>query len=200
MFTRDVLAIDAGRAARDIEEAIRAQVLGTLRRRGAVVGMSGGVDSSVVATLCARALGPDRVLGLFMPERDSSPDALRLARLVAEHLGIRHVVEDIAPALEGLGGYARQLEAIRTVVPEYGAGWKCKLTLPSLLEGERLNVTMLTVEDPEGKRRTARMPAATYLQLIAATNFKQRVRKMIEYYHPRSRARRTSSSTIRGSS
>jgi NAD+ synthase len=183
MFTRDVLAIDAGRAARDIEEAIRAQVLGTLRRRGAVVGMSGGVDSSVVATLCARALGPDRVLGLFMPERDSSPDALRLARLVAEHLGIRHVVEDIAPALEGLGGYARQLEAIRTVVPEYGAGWKCKLTLPSLLEGERLNVTMLTVEDPEGKRRTARMPAATYLQLIAATNFKQRVRKMIEYYH-----------------
>ena len=109
MFSREVLHIDAAAAAREIEKAIREQVLGTLRRRGAVIGMSGGIDSSVVATLCSRALGPDRVVGLLMPERDSSDDALRLGRMVAEHLGIRHVVENIAPALEGLGCYGRQL-------------------------------------------------------------------------------------------
>jgi NAD+ synthase len=183
MFSREVLRIDAARVAAEIEEAIRAQVLGTLRRRGVVVGMSGGIDSSVVAALSARALGPERVLGLLMPERHSSDDALRLGTLLARHLGIRHEVEPIAPALEGLGCYARQLEAIRTAVPEYGDGWRCKLTLPSLLEGERLNVTVLTVEDPAGARRTVRLSAGAYLQMVAATNFKQRTRKMVEYYH-----------------
>lgn len=183
MFSREVLHIEAAAAATEIEKAIREQVLGTLRRRGAVIGMSGGIDSSVVATLCTRALGPDRVVGLLMPERDSSGDALRLGRMVAEHLGIRSVVENIAPALEGLGCYARQLEAIRTVFPEYGEGWKCKLTIPSLLEGDRLNITTLTVQDPSGNQRSSRLPAAGYLQMVAATNFKQRVRKMMEYYH-----------------
>jgi NAD+ synthase len=183
MFNKDVLRIDAPQVAEQAQGAIREQVLGTLRRRGAVVGMSGGIDSSVVASLCTRALGPERVVGLLMPERDSSSDALRLGRLLAEHLGIRYVVEDIAPALEGLGCYARQLEAIRMVVPEYGEGWKCKLSIPSLLEDNRLNITSLTVADPSGALRTIRMPLAAYLQMVAATNFKQRTRKMMEYYH-----------------
>ncbi len=182
-FSREVLRIDPARAAEQIEQAIREQVLGTLRRRGAVVGMSGGVDSSVVATLCARALGPDHVLGLLMPERDSSGDALRLGRMLAERLGIPHVVEDIGPALEGVGCYARQLEAIRMVFPEYGEGWRCKLTIPPLLDGNRLRLTRLTVSDPQGNQRTTRMPLVAYLQMVAATNFKQRTRKTMEYYH-----------------
>jgi len=183
MFSKEVLRLDLPAAAASIEKAIREQVLGTLRKRGAVVGMSGGIDSSVVATLSARALGKDRVHGLLMPERDSSDDALRLGRMLAEHLGIRYTVENIAPALQGLGCYDRQLEAIRTAVPDYGEGWKCKLTIPSLLEGDRLNITTLTVADPSGKQRSVRMPPAGYLQMVAATNFKQRVRKMMEYYH-----------------
>jgi NAD+ synthase len=182
MFTRDVLRIDAPRVAEQAEATIRKH-LETLRKRGAVVGMSGGIDSSVVAALCARALGKDRVQGLLMPERDSSSDALRLGRMLAEQLGIRWLVEDVAPALEGLGCYRRQLEAIRMAVPEYGDGWRCKLTLPSLREGDRLNITTLTVADPQGNQRSVRMPAAGYLQMVAATNFKQRVRKMMEYYH-----------------
>jgi NAD+ synthase len=183
MFSRDVLRIDAGGTAAHIEKTIREQVLGGLRRRGAVVGMSGGIDSSVVATLCARALGPERVLGLLMPERDSSDDALRLGRLLADHLRIRCVVENVSGALEGLGCYARQLEAIRMAFPEYGDGWRCKLTLPSILDSDRLNITTLTVQDPQGVQRSSRMPPAAYLQMVAATNFKQRVRKMMEYYH-----------------
>jgi NAD+ synthase len=183
MFSRHVLDIDAPRVAEEIERSIRDQVLGTLKRRGAVVGMSGGIDSSVVATLCMRALGKERVLGLLMPERDSSVDALRLGRCLAEHLGIRHQVEDIAPALAGFGCYDRQLQAIRMAVPDYDEGWKCKLSIPSLLQGERLNITLLTVAEPSGTQRQVRMPPAAYLQLVAATNFKQRCRKMMEYYH-----------------
>jgi NAD+ synthase len=183
MFHRDVLRIDAPKVAEAIAASIREQVLGTLRRRGAVVGMSGGIDSSVVAALCARALGKDRVLGLLMPERDTSSDAARLGRMLAEQLGIRWQLEDVAPALEGFGCYARQLEAIRTAVPEYGDGWRCKLTLPSILQGDRLNITTLTVADPQGNERSVRLGSTAYLQMVAATNFKQRSRKMMEYYH-----------------
>lgn len=183
MFHKDILTLDAAQEADRIAQALREQVLGTLRRRGAVVGISGGIDSAVVAALCARALGPDKVLGLFMPEHHSSDDALRLGRMLAQVLGIATLVEDIAPALEGLGCYSRQVEAIRSVVPDYGDGWKCKLVLPSILEGERLNVTRLTVQNPAGETTTVRLPLAAYLQMVAATNFKQRVRKMTEYYH-----------------
>jgi NAD+ synthase len=157
--------------------------MGTLKKRGAVIGISGGIDSSVVAALCARALGKDRVLGLFMPERDSSGDSLRLGKMLAEHAGIDAIVCDIAPALEGAGCYARQTEAIQAVFPEYGAGWKCKVSLPSILDGDRLNVFSLTVQKPSGETMTSRMPLAAYLQLVAATNYKQRVRKTTEYYH-----------------
>src|SRR5262249_45747501 len=96
---------------------------------------------------------------------------------------IEAVVEDIAPAVAGAGCYARQTEAIRTVFPEYGDGYKCKVGLPSILESERLNVSQLTIESPTGERKTPRMPEAAYLTLVAATNFKQRIRKMMEYFH-----------------
>lgn len=182
-FGKDVLALDPRAEVDRIVDTLRQQVLGTLHRRGVVVGLSGGIDSSVVATLCARALGKDKVLGLFMPERDSSGDSLRLGRRVAAQLGIESVLEDIAPALEGVGAYRRQTEAIRTVVPDYGDGWKCKLVLASVLESSGLNITRLTVQDPQGKVDTVRLPPAAYLQLVAATNYKQRLRKMTEYYH-----------------
>lgn len=145
--------------------------------------MSGGIDSSVVASLCVRALGSDRVFGLMLPERDSSSDALRLGRSLAVHLGIPHMVEDIAPVLEAYGCYRRQDEAIREVFPEYTDGWKSKLVLPPLLEGDRLNIIHLVVVDADGIERRSRMPTPAYLQMVAATNFKQRTRKALEYYH-----------------
>ncbi|MDY7231859.1 NAD(+) synthase [Hyalangium rubrum] len=183
MLSAQVLSIDAPVFAEQIAHSIRDQVLGTLRRRGVVVGLSGGVDSAVVAALCVRALGSDKVLGLFMPERDTSEDALRLGQEVANSLGMEALVEDITPALQGVGCYRRQEEAIREVFPEYGEGWRCKLSLPSVLEGNRVNLFQLTVQSPDGQQHARRLPARAYLQLVAATNFKQRVRKMLEYYH-----------------
>jgi NAD+ synthase len=182
VFSADVLKINGPQTASAIEQAIREQV-SSFRRRGAIVALSGGIDSSVVTALCARALGPNRVQVLLLPERDSSSDSARLARLLTAQLGTPTLLEDIAPMLAAAGCYDRQVEAIRMVFPEYGDGYKHKITLPSILDGARLNVSELTIETPSGERKSARLPAAAYLQLVAATNFKQRTRKMMEYYH-----------------
>jgi NAD+ synthase len=183
VFSPDVLSIDSGQVCAHLEETIRHQVFEVLRRRGAIVALSGGIDSSVVTCLCARALGPERVHVLLMPERHSSSEALSLGQLLTSELGVRTTIENIAPTLEAAGCYARQIDAIRTVFPEYDERHRCKITLPSILDSERLNVSELTIETPAGERRTSRMPPAAYLQLVAATNFKQRVRKLMEYYH-----------------
>ena len=183
VLSPDTLKLDAAAAVTEIEQAIREQVLGTLRRRGAVVGVSGGIDSSVVATLCARALGRERVLALLMPERDSGDAGLALGRALSAHLGVATLVEDIGPLLAAAGCYERQAAAIRLVFPEYGEGYRCKVALPPILDGERLNVSQLVIETPSGERKSARLPLEAYLQLIAATNFKQRARAMMEYHH-----------------
>jgi NAD+ synthase len=183
VFSAADLHIDPARVSAVIERAIREQVRGSLRRRGIVVGLSGGIDSSVVGALCVRALGAERVLGLLMPERDSASESRALGELIAGDLGIDTVVENIGPTLEAAGCYRRQTAAIHTVFPQYGDGWKCKLTLPSILDGDRMSVFHLTVESPDGRQQTARMSAAAYRQIVAATNFKQRARKMMEYYH-----------------
>jgi NAD+ synthase len=183
MLHPNALALDAEAACEAICEHLRRTVLGTLRRRGVVLGVSGGVDSSVCAALAARAFGPEKVLAIFMPERDSSDAALRLGRLVTDTFRIPAVVETLGPALDAIGCYARQVEAIRTVFPEYGEGWKCKVTLPSVVDSDRISVSRLVVQSPTGETMTSRMPAAAYLALVAATNYKQRLRKTTEYYH-----------------
>lgn len=183
MFSAHTLEIDSAAAAARIEQSIREQVLGTLKRRGAVLGLSGGIDSSVTASLCVRALGKERVFCLFMPDTDSEDDSLRLGHLVAAQLGIETALEPIGNTLAAIGCYERQIQAIRELFPDYGPGWKCKVTLPSILDSERLNISHLTVQSPEGETRSARMTLKAYLGLIAATNFKQRIRKTLEYYH-----------------
>ena len=178
----DVLAIDAEAQASRIAERLAAIVGRDLRRRGLVIALSGGVDSSVCAALAVRAVGPGKVFGLMLPERDSSPQSLTRAKLVAAQFGIAHEVEDIAPALEALGCYRRRDEAIRAVFPDYGELWKSKIAIAGGREGA-FNYFKLVVQPPGGALREARMPVREYLQVVAATNFKQRIRKTLEYYH-----------------
>jgi len=180
----DQLRLNAEEAVAQIAAALRAQLGTQLRRRGLVVAMSGGIDSSTCAALAVRAVGPKHVLGLFLPECDSDPVSLELATQLATELKIDHVTEDIAPILAAAGCYARRDEAIRRAVPEYGEGWKCKLVLPTGRgEHDGLNITQLVVQNPAGKQSSVRLGAVEYRQVVAATNFKQRVRKMMEYYH-----------------
>ena len=179
----DVLKIDLAAEAERIGAEIRRAVSHELKRRGVVVALSGGIDSSCVAALCAKALGPKHVHGLHMPEKDSSPETIELSTSVSDTFGFDSTVENITPILEGLRCYERRDEAIRMVFPEFGPGWKSKIVLPGVLEVDSYNVYSVVVQTPAGETLKKRLPPKAYLQIVAATNFKQRTRKMLEYFH-----------------
>ena len=185
-FDKSMLEIDAAAESQRIVEMLRNNVRQVLRRHGGVVGISGGIDSSVVLALSVRAFGQDRVAAIMMPEKDSDPETERLSRLVAQHFGVEPVLENITPVLEGFRCYPRRDEAIRRIFPEFNAsvGYKVKIGLPpNLLEEDTLNVFYLTIVTPEGAERTQRLPIREYYQIVAASNFKQRTRMAMLYYH-----------------
>ena len=182
-LSRDTLLIDAEAEAERIVTAMRRQLRTDLRRRGLVLGLSGGIDSSVCAALAARAIGPERVFALFMPENDSDPLSLELGRSVATTFGIPSIIEDIGPTLAAMGCYRRRDDFIRQLVPEYGDGWACKMVIANALTGQGYAVSHLVVQDPAGDKRQLRLSAEVYQGILAATHMKQRTRKQLEYYH-----------------
>ena len=181
-FSHSVLDIDEAAEVERIAGKIRSVVSETLRRRGLVVAISGGIDSSCSAALAVKALGPERVLGLIMPERDSSDGSGLRANSLARHLGIEVITKDIAATLEAIGCYQWRDEAIQRAIPEYGPGWRMKIAISGGQEG-RINHFHLIAQNPAGEVTDVRLGLREYLQIVAATNFKQRVRKTLEYFH-----------------
>jgi NAD+ synthase len=161
---------------------VRELLARSLNRRGLVVAISGGIDSAVCAALAVQAVGPERVFGLLLPERDSSPDSTRRGRLVAERFAIPHAVFDIAPALQAMGCYEWRDAAIKNLFPDYAQEWKSKIVIAGGHEGA-FYYFKLVVQRPDGTILENRIDKTNYLQIVAATNFKQRVRKTIEYFH-----------------
>lgn len=187
-FTKDSINIEPAKEFEKISSKLKEDVIKRLKKRGAVVGISGGIDSSVVLAICARTFGSDRVLGVMMPENDSNPDSLNLAKKLSAKFNTKYVVENMTDALAGFGCYKRRDDAIKDVFPEYNNSYKAKITLPAnLLEKESLNVFQLTIIAPDGKTKSERLPLKEYLQIVAASNFKQRSRMSMLYYHAESR-------------
>jgi NAD+ synthase len=177
------LGLDPEREVARIKECLRHLLTKELKRRGFVVGVSGGIDSAVTAALAARAVGPERVLALLMPERHSGEQTLALSRSVAESLGISCLEEDITGFLEAVGFYRRYEAAARKVIPAFRSDWKSKITIQAAGGNEGFNYFVLIAQSPDGLMVRERLPLEAYLEIVAATNFKQRTRKMLEYYH-----------------
>ncbi|MDZ3823625.1 MAG: NAD(+) synthase [Pseudoxanthomonas sp.] len=177
-----VLDIDCAAEAERIAQALRSSVARLLRRRGLVVAISGGIDSSVCAALAVRALGPERVFCLILPERDSDDDSAARANLLAAHLGVRVETVDIAPTLAAIGCYAQRDAAVRSVLPGYDERWRFKLAITGGSQG-LVNRFRLIARDPDGGDHECELPLDAYLTIVAATNFKQRIRKTLEYFH-----------------
>jgi len=186
IFNKNILRIDPALEVERIVQSLRQKVRKTLRRHGGVVGISGGVDSAVVLALSVRAFGPEKVVAVMMPDRDSSPESEQLARDLARQFGVEPLLENITEALRGFGCYRRRDQAIRRIFPDFDAdaGYKVKIGLPQdLLEESTLNLFTLTVITPGGEQRSATLPPQEFLQIVAASNLKQRTRMAMLYYH-----------------
>jgi NAD+ synthase len=179
----DVLAIDCAAQVLRITQWLRETVGQGLQRRGLVLGLSGGVDSSVCAALAVRALGAKKVLGLLMPEQDSSSASVKLGSAVAQQLKMEYRLEDIGPGLTAVGCYRWRDAAMAQVFPEYGPHWKSKIALSGGGANGGLRFFKLVVQAPGEAPQEKRLPIGPYLQIVASTNFKQRMRKMMEYFH-----------------
>ena len=183
-YSIDALKLDCPKVVEELVKVLQHQVYILLKRAGAIVGTSGGIDSSVVAGLCAKAFSPKKMMGIIMPDKDSSSESTDMAIELAKTFGYEYIVNDVTTALEGAGCYRLRDEAIRKVFPEYKEGWRAKIVLPTnILEKNRFNIFRLTVTPPGGQPRTKRLPLKEYLQIVAASNMKQRIRMLTLYYH-----------------
>ncbi|MBP7147288.1 MAG: NAD(+) synthase [Acidobacteria bacterium] len=181
-FHRNVLQIDpaaeADRVARWIAEQARA-----LRRKGVVVGLSGGIDSALTLALSVRAVGAEHVVGLILPERESNPVSSRFAAAHARALGVEHREIDITPTVDSVERYAERDAYLRALVPEAVPGSAYNIVLPAdLLERDAFSFYLLQVRLPDGGTATRRLGIDEFHKLTAFANIKIRSR-MLHLYH-----------------
>jgi NAD+ synthase len=188
-FSKDIILLDnVESAVNEIVTKLQEDILVSMKRQGAVVGISGGIDSSVCLALSVKAFGSERVVGIIMPEKDSSPESEELALELAKKYGVRTIKEEITDALAGFRCYERRDEAVKRVFPEYDPGtYKMKIGIrQSGLYNNLPPLFFLTIIDPAGNQQDKILHAREYLQIVAASNFKQRSRMSMLYYHAES--------------
>jgi len=186
LYSRDILKFENNEAeVIRISEKIKDDTLRVLKRKGAVIGISGGVDSSVTLALAVKALGSENIIGIIMPERDSSLESKDLALKLASKFDVQTIEENITNALEGFGCYKRRDEAVIRVFPEYNPhDFKMKIGInQSGLSQFLPPVFSITIIDNKGEEKSKILPLKEYLQIVAASNFKQRSRMSMLYYH-----------------
>jgi NAD+ synthase len=185
-FSTELLRIDDIEGLTDkITAKIKNDIYVNIRKKGGVIGISGGLDSSVTLALTARALGHEKVLGIMLPEKDSSSDSKTFALKLAAKFSVEAIEENITGALEGFNCYKRRDEAVARVFPEYDPStYKMKIGLNKTGINQNLPpLFSLTIIDNAGNQKSQIIPVNEYLQIVASSNFKQRSRMAMLYYH-----------------
>jgi NAD+ synthase len=183
-FNHNILNIDCAAEAERICEFMKKTVLKDYRKKGVVVGLSGGIDSALTAALSVKTFGKERVLGLILPEKESSPESELLAQELANQLAIKSETISITSILQSLGVYQRREAIVRKYFPDFTEGWKYKLVISKdTLEREGFNIFHLIAIDKVGVAHQERLSLADYLEMVAVTDMKQRTRMMQLYFH-----------------
>jgi len=179
---KNAMSFDIEAEVEKISNSLRNTLRDKLNRKGYVIAVSGGIDSSVCAALAVEALGNKKVFALLLPEQDSASNTQGRGEDLVRHLGVDYINHNISDTLDAIGCYKWRDDAIKDVFPEYGKNWKNKIVISGGVEG-RINSFKLVVQDPDNNLHEKRLKLNHYLQIVAATNYKQRIRKTIEYFH-----------------
>ena len=181
-FNLDVLTIDPKKELEKLSAFIIQQLRTVFRRKGIVVGLSGGIDSACMAAIAVRTVGKERVVGLVMPEKESNPVSKEYAVKHAKELGIEFRVIDITPTVESISGYSERDQFIRTLIPEYEPGYKYNISLPTdLLERDSFNMYHLQVQVPGGEIKRKRLNPEEFRAITSFANIKIRSRMLHLY-------------------
>ena len=185
-FSKDILKLENPQAEVDrISGKLKDDIFGVLKRKGAVVGISGGIDSSTTLALAVNTVGSENVLGIMLPEKDSSPESKEFALKLGKKFNVQTIEEDITSALEGFGCYKRRDEAVSSIFPEYNPEeYKMKIGVnQSGLNQFLPPVFSITIIDKEGTEKSKLLPIKEYLQIVDGSSFKHRCRMSMLYYH-----------------
>lgn len=181
-FNLDVLKIDPAQELEKLTKFIMEQVRGVFRRKGIVVGLSGGIDSACMAAIAVQTVGKERVVGLVLPEKESNPVSAEFATKHAENLGIEYRVIDVSPTVESVLNYSWRDEFVQKLIPEYKPGYKYNITLPTdLLERDSYNFYRLQVQIPDGELKSVRLNLDEFRTITSFANIKIRARMLHLY-------------------
>lgn len=179
----DLLRIkDLEKTVAEISEFIKDEIVNKFQKSGAIVGLSGGIDSAVTAALCVRSLGHEKVLGLILPERESDLRSQIDAKKVAEKYKIKSEIIDITAILDSFGVYHTKEQIIKQRFPDFNDKCKYRVIVPSKLKGT-VGIPFLEILDEKNKQHKLKISSSDFLALTAATSIKHRVRMTMLYFH-----------------
>ena len=184
IFSKDILKLKCQEVANDIQSFIKNEVHNKFRKKGAIIGLSGGVDSALSSVLCVNALGAENVIGLILPEKETNPCSTDYAKLHAQQLGIKTYHIDITSILNSYDIYSKKNEIIMKNFPEFKEDMRYRLVLPqNLLDRDRFNIYSLEIEQEPGDIISKHINIKDYRELVSLTNIKQRTRMVLLYYY-----------------
>lgn len=182
IFNRDVLKIDPAEQLEKLSKFIVQQLTVAFRRKGIIVGMSGGVDSSCMAAIAVHAIGKAKVMGLVLPEVETNPVSSEYAIKHAKALGIEHREIDITSIVNSVVPYQWRDTFIQGLVPEYKPGYKYNISLPTdLLDRDTFSFYSLQVQMPDGQIKRKRLNLDEFHTITSFANIKIRARMLHLY-------------------
>ena len=181
-FDLDVLRIDPKQQLERLSEFIMDQINAVFRRKGIVVGLSGGIDSACIAAVAVHAIGKEKVIGLILPESESNPVSSEYAMKHAQVLGIEHRKIDITPTVDSIVQYKWRDDFMQKLIPEYRPGYRYNITLPTdLLERASFSFYLLRVQMPDGEIKKRRLNMDEFRSITSFANIKIRARMLHLY-------------------
>jgi len=169
------------KSVEEISTFLHDEIFEKFHKQGAIIGLSGGIDSTVTMELCVKALGPEKILGLTMFEKESNENNKSLIDKISKNHDIKIENIDITTILDSYGVYSNREEIVKNYFPNFNSDCKYRVVVPPNFNS--IGMPYLEVLDDKNKQHKLKITSSDFLSLTAATSIKHRVRMSLLYYH-----------------